>query len=45
VLNAGVMRFDGDTGAFLDFLMRDVPAQGAASGGSLGDGFGPRGDL
>jgi outer membrane protein assembly factor BamB len=45
VLNAGVMRFDGETGTFLDFVMRDVPAQGAASGGSLGVAFGPQGDL
>lgn len=45
VLEGGVLRFDSTTGAYVDTLVNDVPAFGAASGGTLGIAFGPDGDL
>jgi hypothetical protein len=44
-LDGGIIRFDFDTGEFIDILIDDIPAFGAASGGTLGVAVGPEGNL
>src|SRR4051794_29733644 len=41
----GVMRFDPSNGSYIDTVIDDIPALGAANGGALGLAFGPDGDL
>jgi hypothetical protein len=45
VRDGGIITFDSETGAMLEIVVDDLPAFGAANGGTLGLAFGPDGDL